>query len=371
MQIQAEIPRTTSEPPQSKGPATFVPRAGWPSVAELSARLYGAYQVDGGSVRLAGCTLEPQAIIEITGDSLRTESDDSGLNSSNSQTISAFITWSGQWIDEPTAAKLGLTDLTVCEKPPRVSPAEQARWRQVAREVLGEMCQKRGRQLVDGSTTERIIWCRRAAGKLRFTIGGESVDQPFDDWAAKLAPPPYVCGLTGRSTFHLATTSDGRIAAAEEIVECEETSRRVLRQELVTCSATGKKVASDLAVRCPVTMRQVLKKHLTACPVCLMQVSPAALTAGRCRACANMVSVRKDDPRLCLVFGECPGLDKWHSWRMAETQESYVLEAAGLLRRLLVVIDKRTLAPIRVAERVRFQAGWTDVARERWPEILE
>src|SRR5262249_9552861 len=42
-----------------------MPRQPAASVADLSARLYRAYTIDGGQVRLAGCTLEPQPILHI------------------------------------------------------------------------------------------------------------------------------------------------------------------------------------------------------------------------------------------------------------------------------------------------------------------
>src|SRR5262249_53397322 len=64
---------------KSEGPADFeaaavaeraparakMPRKPAPNVAELSARLFAAYTIEGGSVRLAGCTLEPVTIVHV------------------------------------------------------------------------------------------------------------------------------------------------------------------------------------------------------------------------------------------------------------------------------------------------------------------
>src|SRR5262249_49674760 len=47
--------------------ATKMPRKGTPNVAELSARLFAAYTIDRGSIRLAGCTLEPVPIVHVKG----------------------------------------------------------------------------------------------------------------------------------------------------------------------------------------------------------------------------------------------------------------------------------------------------------------
>src|SRR5215471_4247569 len=49
--------------------AAKMPRKPAPNVAELSARLFAAYAIDGGSIRLAGCTLEPVPIVHLKGGS--------------------------------------------------------------------------------------------------------------------------------------------------------------------------------------------------------------------------------------------------------------------------------------------------------------
>jgi hypothetical protein len=370
MQQQTQTAAPTLSQPT--GVVVKTPRRGWPSVTELSTRLYAAYTVEGGGVHLAGCTLEPQLVASIHGECrISGTGQGEAEGAPGSQTISRFVTAQGEVLDDETAGLLGLRDLVVAEKPPRLLPSELARCKEFARSVLARECRKAGGELVEDSIGEEMIWCRRAAGKLRFSIGGKSADLAFDDWAALLRPPPFVCPATESSTFHVAATDDGRIVAADEIARCEQSGRRVLRQELAPCSATGKMVAHDLVERCPVTMQPTLKEMMTPCPVCGQRVSPAGLVDRQCRTCRNATSVSKDDPRICLVLGECPGLDRWRNWRLVETSQSYVLEARGLLNRLLVVVEKETLKPTRVAERNRFQTQWSDVPSERWPEILE
>ena len=51
------------EDPGRPSIAAKMPRKPAPNVAELSARLFAAYAIDGGSIRLAGCTLEPVPIV--------------------------------------------------------------------------------------------------------------------------------------------------------------------------------------------------------------------------------------------------------------------------------------------------------------------
>ena len=206
---------------------------------------------------------------------------------------------------------------------------------------------------------------------MRFTIGSEFVELPFADWACRLKVPAWICPHSGQATFHLAATDDGRIVAAEEIATCEKTNQRMLRSELVTCSVTGRQISSELAEICPVIQRPVLADKMTACPTCLLRVSPAAIVDTGCKACNKLTAIRKSDPRMCLVLGEHPGLDRWRRWRLAETPQAYVLEARRLMRRLLVVVDKQNLQTIRLATRSRFRSEWIDVPSQQFREFLQ
>ena len=214
------------------------------------------------------------------------------------------------------------------------------------------------------------MWCRWAAGKLRFNIGEQFVELPFADWAIQLTPPKFVCSYSHRPTFNLTSTDDGRIVAAEEIATCQQTGRRMLDGELVTCSATGKRVSPELLETCPVTEKLVLHEAMTKCPTCLCHVSQAAVTNDRCPACKEPPAMIKTDSRFAPLLAAHPGLKRWHHWKVATTPQTYLLEATGLWRRLTVVLEKESLEPLRVAARNRFEKTWTDVPQEKWREIL-
>jgi hypothetical protein len=314
------------------------PRAAAPTVAELSARLYAAYEIANGSVRLAGCTLEPQPVLHCDG---------------------KFFTATGEQLSDAMINELGLADLIVDNKPPRVAAEDIERWTAGAKQATK----------TDASDFE-IVWPRWAAGKLKFAIGEQSVELPFADWAARLAPPPYTCPLSGKSTFRLAITDDGRLAAAEAIAACDETGTRVLDSELVTCTATGKRVLSELTEICPASNVPVLRKALVECPTCKSTISPKAIADGGCPLCAKLESVAGSDPRLCLVIGQHPKLERWRNWQLAETPRSYVLEARGLLKRLHLTVDKQTLEPLRLAERLNLRKTWSEVPRSQWNDVL-
>ncbi len=335
-----------------------MPSRSAPSVAELSARLYAAYQVDGGSVRLTGCTIEPQPIVHAGG-------------RCGGSAIELFLLPSGEVLDAGTIDELGLRDTAPVDRAFRITADTAEQLTTMARQAIAAECRKLGREIEANTGFVKIIWTRWAAGKLRFTIGGEFVELPFANWASRLKAPAWICPHSGQATFHLAATDDGRIVAADEIATCQQTKQRMLRSELVTCSVTGQQVSRELTELCPVSERPVLADKMTVCPTCHLRVSPQAIVETGCVACSKLASIRKSDPRMCLVLGEHPGLDRWRRWRLAETPRAYVLEARSILRRLLVVVDKQSLQATRLAERSCFRSTWMDVPAEQRREFLQ
>jgi hypothetical protein len=211
-----------------------------------------------------------------------------------------------------------------------------------------------------------LLWCKWASGRLRIEFPAACAEIRFSDWAATLEPPAFVCPETGRSTHAIGITDDGRIAAAEEIGICAETNRRVLRRELVQCSTSGSLALAELVATCPITERPVLRRLLATCGTCGEQVSPAAIHDGECLACRSLALALPSDPRIARVLGEYPALDGWRKWRICETATSYILAGSGVLKRLLVVLDRATLEPRRVATGGRLQRAWTVLPREQW-----
>jgi len=215
-----------------------------------------------------------------------------------------------------------------------------------------------------------LIWCKLAAGKVRFTIGGTSHDLPFRDWAALLKAPSFVCPYTQRASFHIAATDDGRLVAAEELGTCDVSGERTLRKELVTCAVTGKTVVARLAGSCPVTGKPILRELLRPCPICTVPVSPQATSGKVCLVCPTPKSADKDEPRLARVLHEYPRLDQWRSWKLAETAIVYLLHAAGFWRQLSLVVDKNTLEVLRIASKSRLSTQWSEVPKTGYDEVL-
>jgi hypothetical protein len=351
--------------------AAKMPRNPAPNVAELSARLFAAYAIDGGSIRLAGCTLEPVPIVHVRGKCGGAAGGNSAVNvvrmgpssapiAVSETTTELYLSASGETLDAPTIAQLGLDDLVSIDKPPRLKKAEYERLLELARQYVADA----------GDEQIEIIWCRYAAGKLRFSIGQEFVELPFADWAVRLAPPSYICPHSGRATFHLSAIDDGRIVAAEEIAACEESGRRVLRSELVKCGETGKLVWRELTETCSAMRQPILRERMVECPICGTRVSPQALVTNQCGLCAGPVAVAKDDPRLARILSAHPRLADWRHWKIAATPDSYVVEASGAWRRLLIVFELDSLQPRKLFERNRLQSNWCAAPHKRWPDEL-
>jgi hypothetical protein len=119
---------------------------------------------------------------------------------------------------------------------------------------------------------------------------------------------------------------------------------------------------------CPVTGERAPRERFLTCSMCREAVSPLAFAADlarvekrRCFACRRLTKVRKDDPRMARVLHEHPRLDDWSRWRLSETARVYILVASRLAGKLLVVLDKETLSPKRVAESGPFLMRWSDL----------
>ena len=73
---------------------------------------------------------------------------------------------------------------------------------------------------------------------------------------------------------------------------------------------------------------------------------------------------------MARLLGEYPGLDHWRKWKLFESSRVYILQTAGLARSLLLVFDKESLEPCRVAMAGRFSSTWADVSDLQRDEIL-
>lgn len=342
------------------------PRGQPVSIHELAPHLFTPYRVEGGSVRLSGCSLEDRPLLRFSY-AVHNGGGEGGLRLAHVYASAHQLP-----VEDELLAALRVDDLIPFEgRPPRVSEPDVASWL-----ALGE---RQGAPLGGERRAEFLlttaIWCKRASGKLLFELGDSTAERSFDLWAQQLVdgavpPPPFRCAATGRESYHLATTDDGRITVVESLARCAQSGRRVLDSELEACAVTGQCVLSEFLSTCSVCGERVLAGELVTCAQCRQQVSPHAVTGGLCRACRSLQPATPDDPRLARILGEYPKLDRWRRWQLAETARVYVLTARSLMRQLLLVLDKETLQAARIAEGLRLARDWPELPPARWDEFL-
>ena len=259
----------------------------------------------------------------------------------------------------------------ILELPPRVDDTALRSLITAGRRVAAQSSTSRD---PNATTVEPVVtsllWVKHASGTLDFTIGETTVSLPFSGWARLLQAQPYTSPESGASSFHLAATDDGRIDTFDQIATCEQSGRRVLKQELVTCGVTGKHVLEEFTENCPVSGKPCLTEEFATCAVCGQSVSSAVLEGGVCTACRQMTKIRKDDPRLVWILGEHKGLDRWNNWQLSETKHVYIAQATGWTKRLLVVVDKETLAVHHLATAGRLGSAWAPASAAARSEIL-
>lgn len=349
---------------RATGPAVHVRPCEQPTaVAEVASRLFEAYRVDGGQIQLGGCQLDDVSFLRL-----------SFAANENGQFVvrHVFVSHDGASVPDELATELGLVDVEPIHKyAPRIDDTTLNALIAAGRRIAAKSGSSR-----DPSATIveplaiAVVWVKHASGKLQFTIGETTVELPFAAWAGLLEAPPYVGEHSGASGFHLAATDDGRIDVADHIASCQYSGRRVLDDELVTCSVTGKRVLGEFTDQCPVSGSPALVEQFASCSVCRQRVSKSVLDEQTCAACREIAKIKKDDPRLVWMMGEHPGLQRWNRWQLAETEQVYIGQAERLLKRLLVVVDKHSLAVRHLATSSRFSPTWAVVSTAEKQNIL-
>jgi hypothetical protein len=259
--------------------------------------------------------------------------------------------------------ELGLQEISPIAGPvPRIHDDELAMLIAAGRRIAAQLFSPRDPSAEAGEPlATALVWVKYAYVRLQFTIGDESTVLAFDGWAQSLSAPPFVCPHSGVQTYHIGATDDGRIVAAEQIATCARSARRVLRGELVECCVTGERVLAEYTSTCPVLGKPVQTEFLVACAQCHEQVSRAAISGDRCEACRNLRRLDREDPRLEWIVSAHPELLSWKRFRLAETHSVYVVEAANLWRRLLLVVDRNDLKVRHAATATCLSRGWTTV----------
>lgn len=334
------------------------------SIHAITPHLFRAFRVRGGSVQLAGCTLEDRPIVRLTYGCTDTK------NISKCGLTHVYASQDDTVIDVAATKVLGLENLVPLDR--KTSHLRKEEIEYLLSSVKRDSACKADHWKLLATT---IVWCKYAEGKLALIVGKYRAEVSFAGWARHLAtgglkPPPFCCPVTGIESYDVAATDDGQIVAADSIVECDYSGRRTTENDLLTCPITGRRALAEFFTVCPVSGERVFAAALVPCPTCEQYVSPRSIKNNGCVACHSLKTVRKEDPRMARLLGEYPVLDHWGRWKIFETSRVYILTAVRLVSRLLLVVEKQTLQPQRVATTGRFSSVWANVSDLQREELL-
>lgn len=263
------------------------------TIHEIAGALLKPFEVRGGQVRLAGCTLDESAHLRI------------GWADESGKLAYRYLSSSGQQLEPGEIAKRGFGDLHTVPNRLRASDrAGIASWVKLACDGLTHQ------QLVDVT----VMWSRRAAGKIVVQFAsGRSVSIPFDGWAREYAdgslqPPKFHCSTSGLDSYHLVELDDGSITVAEAIGRCEVSGIELFRDALATCHLTGKLVNKDLLAQCSVTGHLALKDSLEECLWCGQSSLPGVIFSGVCKRCLGRETMKVNEPSLQKLLQRNPQL---------------------------------------------------------------
>jgi hypothetical protein len=334
------------------------------AVHEITGKIFPHYEVNGGTAHLVGCQLEDRPFVRLT--SLDKNVEDLRVNHS-------YIATDGLPVPNEVVAELGLDQV---EPMPVSQPSSHLSLLDVMTNAGLPSENQSGDIAQPNATLEElvvvtIIWVKYVLGQLQFTIGNASVVHHFEGWAGTLQAVPYHCPVTNTHTFKLGQVDDGTIVAADEIERCNRSGVHVLRSDLVTCNATGKNVLPQFVRSCPVSDQPVLSEYFSTCSRCGEEVSLPALQKEVCAACRSLGPVSNADPIIAVILQNYPALARWRWWKLSQTRCVSIVQASGMVRKLLIVCDRQNQTITRISVSRRGSLRWTVVDRQDWNACLD
>jgi len=300
-------------------------------VHQLTSKLYAAYQVEGGNVQLAGCTLDDIPFIAVE---FRLPKSDS------------LSTWyldvQGNRLDSTVIDQLSLDKVeTTTREKLRLRSSEVTQIAETAVQHLDQLIENGSPSIV--SLT--LIWLKYASGKLTVSIGDQSQSIPFQNWAHKMieddyVPPPFQCPATGKESYQVVAADDGKITTRDSLGQCEVSGHSAVETDLKRCCFTNKRALPQFLSTCEVSGDLILESVVKRCQRCDQAANPHYLTEGVCNSCRSMAAIASDDPRLRKWQEVHSGLGRWSHFSFAESHANYLLQAKSWLSKHLFVIDK-------------------------------
>ncbi|MCC9606882.1 hypothetical protein LOC68_15640 [Blastopirellula sp. JC732] len=327
-------------------------------VGALAEAIFAPYVIEGGKCQLGGCRLEERPLLRMT-----------SIPADGLTVRHQFFWRTGEQLSGAEIDAFGLNHLSR-----RLAYTRDAR---ANVQILLEQSHDRAMAAQVGDRMlATIVWCKYVIGKIDILIGDSVTSLPFEGWArhfvsGDISPPRFHCEATGRISYHLGVTDSGVIAPVESIATCELTGKCVLESDLETSTISGKRGCKDQFATCPVSNDRLLTTELQTCSGCGQKVSPKSLRGGVCLVCRSLRSISKDDPTMARILDVYPELDKWGSWRMAESHDAYVLRGGGWWNEIRLTLDMATLEPRLAEERTKVVGRWRPFPDVEWRRIFE
>ena len=312
----------------------YVPAHQPRTIHELLPKLYSLFTIDGGRVKLAGCSIQdvPYFFVEPKTTNYR----------SISEPGRTFFGADGRQLDPEELEPLALDEIVSVDEPPlamRQGPAPRDVLKKIER-----LAEKLADQ-IESIDAIGVAWSKHATGKLAIQIGDQTVHTGFTGWMHRLAEdgkgcPAYHCPMTQRQSYHLAADADGVITVAEAIKTCELTGDRVIESGLAKCAVTGSWVRTDRLYQCPVSHERIVESVAVACPACRQNVAPSVLV-GRadCGCLGRLQPVADEQAWLDRLIQRHPKLSKWSKWKIGHRDEEVLLTASRWLTTVFLVVD--------------------------------
>ena len=315
------------------------------SVAELSAVLLSRYQVENGTIRIAGCSIDDDPIFEL---------------STPTEQATSFCDRTGNPIASELADAIGLHNIETVDQIPRhVRPAEFERdFAHVQNVLLDSAFLQQETQIT------RVIWAKRALGKITFSIGDANEQVTFDGWTKQLASGkavrfPFICPATKLSGYSIVADGQGKLTVPDAIRVCAITGESRVFTDLVQSSLSDRWAIPESIAMCCFSGDRLIADEKSVCPRCLQEISPTYQKRFGCDGCLRIPSATQDlrEKYRALIDSICNEKSK-NKIRIRETDARVYLLNRSFWTQSLFIVDKQTATTLLHRRANRWFGGW-------------
>ncbi len=290
--------------------------------------IYSLFQVDNGSIKLSGCSIEPKPVLKLK---LKSHSEASEI---------IYFTNDGE-INHDFANSLRLDEFEeIADEPTWLkAPSKRAELDQ-----LLELAQTKLAEDFQRVFQATVFWCKHVDGKLTIEIGEQSGFIKFSYWAQRIVDgldscPPYLCEYSGKSSYQIVSDDLGNITVPQALKTCEITQKKIVESQIAACSVSGRQVAITELWTCPASGKKLLETFAKKCSKCDQSVSPEAIERGFCIVCRSLNSADPGNPTIGRILENFPVTQSGVGWKESACQSYAVVTCRRRLMRLLFVID--------------------------------